>query len=157
MAEKKFTAIIDTREQQPLRFYCTEMEEVVVATLKTGDYTIQGLEDVMCIERKATVLELYNNINEARFWRELERMQKFKYRFLVLEFTPGDVDVFPEGAKISDKVKEKLKMGSKYLMRKISEIQVNYGINVLFAEDRQLSAYMIGNIMRRVNEIESKI
>ena len=54
-----FTIIIDTREQQPWSF-----EDYVVANKKldTGDYSIEGLQDVFAIERKKSINEIANNI-----------------------------------------------------------------------------------------------
>ena len=41
--------IVDTREQQPWDF---EFHETAKAKLDTGDYSVEGLENILCIERK---------------------------------------------------------------------------------------------------------
>ena len=43
------TAIIDTREQQPLALEL----DTVPGTLATGDYSVHGLEDLLTVERKS--------------------------------------------------------------------------------------------------------
>ena len=64
--------------------------------LKTGDYTIHGMEDILCIERKNSWLELAGNIGTAkarkRFIAELQRMRKFPYRLLVVEDIIATID-----------------------------------------------------------------
>ena len=101
MAKSKipnYTVIKDTREQNGWFFSqydkCDGME---VATLHTGDYTIKGFEDVVCIERKASVTELANNLgkNKKAFYAEMVRMQDFPFKFLILEFSFTDVAEFP--------------------------------------------------------------
>ncbi len=82
--------IQDTREKQPWDFEGDEkFAEVKVKKLDYGDYSIEGLEDVICIERKANANELFQNFsaNKARIIAEMERMQACKLRFLVVEQT----------------------------------------------------------------------
>lgn len=152
---KKFNVVQDSREQTPLEFSSASIDYTIVDTLKTGDYTIEGLEDVLCIERKGSLLEFYKNITQPRFWREMERMQNYKYRFLVLEFGVDKVETFPYSLDKPKSFIEQLQMTAQYLMRCISVIQVKYNINVVFAENRSLATYLITNIMKRVNEYES--
>ena len=66
-----FTIIIDTREQQPWVF-----EQYVVANKKldTGDYSIEGYENIFAIERKKSINEIANNIIEPRFKDVLTRL-----------------------------------------------------------------------------------
>jgi len=59
---------------------------VVLKHLKTGDYSIEGMEDVIAVERKSTA-DLINTIsqNRDRFVRELERMAAFQHAFVIIE------------------------------------------------------------------------
>jgi len=47
---ENITAICDTREQRPLNLAPLQ---VVTGTLATGDYSVQGLENIVAIERKS--------------------------------------------------------------------------------------------------------
>ena len=88
--KNKFVVIRDTREHKNKGWYFKESEfcqGMVEKKLDTGDYSIEGLEDVLCIERKASVSEIAANLVDKRFDRELDRMESFKYRFLILEFS----------------------------------------------------------------------
>lgn len=54
-----FTILVDTREQAPWTFQSIVIERRlwtitrIAATLATGDYTIAGCEDRLCVERKS--------------------------------------------------------------------------------------------------------
>ena len=77
--------IIDSREQKPLKF---KMFETEVKGMKTGDYTVKGMEDLICIERKSKsdlISTLTQKINRERFKREIDRMKPFKYKCVVVE------------------------------------------------------------------------
>lgn len=97
-SKPKYTVIKDTREQDGWFFSpydrCTGME---VATMKTGDYTIKGYEDLVCIERKGSVTEIATNLGKKKkaFRAEMERMKDFDFRFILLEFSASDVLDYP--------------------------------------------------------------
>ena len=80
-----FTLLVDGREKAPYRFQgiradaSQQRRPLVIATewchLATGDYTISGLEHLVCIERKS-LADLYSTLGQPRerFEREHERM-----------------------------------------------------------------------------------
>ena len=84
MSNLRFNVIRDTREQKNFWLFANydEVVNVIDQKLDTGDYTIEGLEENLCIERKHSISELAKNIAEDRFERELERMSKFYYSYL---------------------------------------------------------------------------
>jgi ERCC4-type nuclease len=150
----QFIAISDTREQLPLEFDSPYIERVVTRKLETGDYSIEGMEDILCIERKGSLAEFYRNVTQKRFEDELVRMQAYKYRYLVLEFSLSEVLAIPYSLGLSAKQREMCKLSPKYVMGKIAEIQVDYNVNVVFAETRDIVTDVVTNIMRRVYELQ---
>lgn len=80
-----FVILIDSRENAPYSFSGLRADakdhsrELVVTTrwqgLPTGDYSIEGFESLICVERKSAA-DLYSTIggNRDRFQREHERM-----------------------------------------------------------------------------------
>ena len=86
MKSTDFTIIIDTREQQPWTF---NNHTVANRKLDTGDYSIEGLENILCIERKKSASEFANNIVESRFKDVLMRMNQLKYSFIKLKYSAG--------------------------------------------------------------------
>lgn len=77
------TIIVDTREQNPLVFRNLPTEP---GTLDTGDYSVKGLESLICVERKS-LDDLLACVGRERdrFERELSRMRAYRYRHLVIE------------------------------------------------------------------------
>lgn len=147
-----FNVIVDTREQQPWHVATSsEVDEVIVHKLDTGDYSIEGLEDKVCIERKKSVSEIATNVSEKRFWAEMERMAKYKYRYLVLEFHIDDITVFPVGSTIPKHKQHKVRIRGPYIMKCLSRIQVDYGINVLFCGDADNARWVATNLMKRIH------
>ncbi len=95
---KNYTVIKDTREQEGWIFSpydrCDGMQ---IDTLHTGDYTLKGFEDVVCVERKASVSEIATNLAKKKkaFYNAMERMKDFNFRYLMLEFSALDVIDYP--------------------------------------------------------------
>jgi len=145
-----FNIIIDSREQNPIDFSSSKIKDIIVKKLDTGDYSIEGFEDKLAIERKGSVSEFYNNITQKRFWAEMERMKEYPYRFLVFEFSVSDIEMFPYGSGLSKAVISKLRISSAYLMKCVAKIQVEYNIHVVFAGNRDNASYLIKNIMKEV-------
>lgn len=83
------TIICDTREQNSLSFRGFRGVETVRSGLKTGDYSIQGYEDQITFERKS-VQDLVGTLigGHQRFLKEMERMQTFKAKYILIEHTP---------------------------------------------------------------------
>jgi ERCC4-type nuclease len=88
-----FTVAIDTREQTPFAFDSRMMEHergrfiwTKKTTLKTGDYSIVGLENEITIERKS-IYDLFNTLSQGRerFEKEFERMKEFAFSAVVIE------------------------------------------------------------------------
>lgn len=82
--------LIDTREQNPWDFRIFNSDKIQIkqkrASLKTGDYTLEGYEDQIVIERKS--LEDFVgcvSTSRTRFEAELERMQAFRSCAVVIE------------------------------------------------------------------------
>lgn len=81
----KPTVLIDTREQRPLAF-AADLFHVKRATLATGDYSIEGLQNVLTVERKS-LGDLVNTVTHdwIRFRKELYRMAAFDFAAIVVE------------------------------------------------------------------------
>lgn len=81
--------ITDTREQLNLDFSKFKNIEVVRKKLDTGDYSVSGCENHLCIERKS-VNDLVSTLisNHQRFLREMERMKSYKECYILIENSP---------------------------------------------------------------------
>lgn len=90
----KPVVLIDTREQRPLSFqnYKNWIASERRATLETGDYTVEGFEHLIALERKS-LPDLVGTLmhNRERFFAECERMTHFKWRAILVEASYEDV------------------------------------------------------------------
>lgn len=147
-----FTIIVDTREQKPWSF-----EEYAVAhhKLDTGDYSVKGLENILCIERKRNVAEIANNITESRFDDVINRIKTFKYPFVLLEFDLNNVFEYPIGSTIPKKLWSKIRITPQFIVRHLIDLQIEHGIHVLFCGNSSNAERIALSIMRRIYKIES--
>ena len=145
--------IIDTREQKPWEF---PGHATAVKKLDTGDYSVEGLEDILCIERKQNTSEFAKNIVEKRYDDWTERMSNFKYKFLLLEFSLSDVYSFPKNSGIPKYMLNKTKISPKFLIKKLIELSMVHDIHVLFCESSYTASKFAEAIMYRVYSNERK-
>tara|TARA_Y100000034_G_C6552069_1_gene238549 strand:- start:79 stop:522 length:444 start_codon:yes stop_codon:yes gene_type:complete len=143
-----FTIIYDNKEKRPWNFTNHEMSK---AHLKTGDYTIEGLENLLCIERKRSVSEVAKNITESRFKDWVGRMSSFKYSYLILEFGRLDVMKYPYNDDVPVSVRKKIRIRGKFIMSKLYEVE-EQDITLIFAENRLNAQDIALNIMEKTYE-----
>lgn len=118
-----FIVAVDTREQRPYRFPLMDRRG-----LKTGDYSVVGLEDRVAVERKR-LEELFSitGRDRERFERELERMAGLDFAAIVIE---ADLPQVLRGAAFSH-VSPKAVVGS------LVSWSIRYRAHVFFAGDRR--------------------
>ena len=146
-----FNIIIDTREQQAWEF---PRHSTANKKLDTGDYSLGGLEDILCIERKKSVSEIASNITEKRFEDVLERMTKYKYTYMIFEFSLTDVLMYPQGSEIPRHKWKYIRISPNFILKKLSEYMVNYTIKIIFGDSPKNAEKIAMALMRRVYEIE---
>ena len=151
MKEQDFTVIIDTREQQPWEF---SNYAVANRKLDTGDYSIEGLEHLLCVERKKSVSEFANNIVESRFKDVVMRMSQLKYSFLLLEFDLQDILIYPVGSTVPKRMWNKIKISPAFLLKSILESQLNHNIIVYFCGNSHDAEKLAEYIFKKIYYIE---
>lgn len=151
-----FLVIKDTREQEGYFFKeyypCAGM---IQEKLDTGDYSIKGFEDKICIERKGCVEELAVNLGQKKyaFMDEIDRMAKFPHKFIVLEFSLEDLAKFPNETRIPIKNKASVKITGKYMLKCLLEFQLYNNVQVLFCGDKYHAFLAVSSILKRINEM----
>ena len=141
-AKQPFTIIVDSREQRPLVF---PDDAIIVKALMSGDYSLDGFEHRIAIERKS-INDLFSVIGNGRerFERELERLAKLERACIVVEGNLADV---LEGARWS-KVYPKAAVGSLFSW------WVKYGVAPIFAGNRLLAAATVRKILVKFAELD---
>lgn len=146
--------IIDTREQAPLDF--GPDITCIRGGLATGDYSMQGFEDLITIERKelsdlvsCVVSDSKSNEeaetkknNRARFERELLRMRSYRCKAVMIEATLAQV----EKGGWRSQVKPASVLGS------IAAWRVKYGVEFIYAGSHALAAGETLRLLRKFRD-----
>lgn len=128
--------IRDTREK--IGLWSFGEIETIERKLDSGDYSLVGYESILCIERKKSVSEVAVNIgsDSVRFNKELERMKNFPLAYLICEFSLDEVLEFPNGSNIPKRLIQQVRIGGKFILKTLSSYKEKYGIEVIYAGDR---------------------
>lgn len=155
----RFHIIKDTREKDGHGWWFEEDQYcsgTTKAKVNIGDYTIEDMEHLICIERKESITELAGNCSERRFWAEMDKMATFKHKFLILEFNWLDIERYPDNVKFSNdpvkdkQVRSKIRIKGNYIMSVLSTLMVDKGVCVIAAGDSERAQRMAFRIMRSV-------
>jgi DNA excision repair protein ERCC-4 len=132
--------LVDTREQRPYIFGRSR-----VATLAEGDYTAEGVENIVRVERKSLpdLLACIGRERE-RFIRELERLAVYRYACIVVEASLPDIAAgkWPCPSRVYPRA----------VTASLAAWSVRYGVHVVFAGDRRHGNAWTGKIIGSVWE-----
>lgn len=128
-----FKIIVDTREQKPYTF---KGHVIKRKALESGDYSIVGHSKKIVIERKS-LADLFGTItvrkNLIRFKKELERLQKVPYWFILIDASPTSIS---KGYKYS-------RANGYATLCFLFELVFKYNGRVLFAKSREEASLII--------------
>lgn len=147
----RYTVVRDTREKVGQGWSyssSTSCAGTIEKKLNTGDYSLVGYEDLLTIERKGSVTEFAQNIVQARFEKELERLTKFKYKYIILEFAIGKIMNYPQGSGLPPYLMKRARINGNFIMSKIIHYQVTYDIPIIIAD--QYGKEIASHIFKRV-------
>jgi len=153
---QKYVILKDTREKNGWNFKSSDRCLAVANWgLKTGDYTAKGLEKDLVIERKASTGELAMNLGKKRkaFEAEMERMSKFRWKYVIMEFSIDDLMNFPKNSGIPKKQMQYVRMNGKFMWKKLREYEEQYGVELIFAQDKDNAEQRAMIIFDEVTEI----
>lgn len=133
--------LIDSREPDPYHF--GDDQPVKIEHLKTGDYSVEGLERQLAIERKTKndlVQSLVHNW-DSRFRDCVSRMRAINkaggYAAIVAECSLGEIvnGDYTSSAEWSA------------VVGRIVSIIIDFGVMIHFCDDRQVACYMTGRLL----------
>ena len=156
----KYYVLQDKREQDGWYFgkygYCLGMKP---GTLHTGDYTIEGHEDAICVERKATTAEIAINLGKKKdaFHAEMQRMKDFEFSFMICEFSMSDVLKFPKDSGLPPDRQEETRITGKYMLRSLLEIQLWYDTKILFCDSKYNGFLVCSSLFKRFYELMNNV
>jgi len=127
----KPTIVIDSREQKPFTFqsHPNWIGGTVVRFLDAGDYSVEGMEELLRLERKSLGdLVMTLTVNREPFFRACERMSAFRYKALIVEGTYEDVK--SEYRAIGLEFTEAHPNG---ISGSLDALEAKYGIHVIYS------------------------
>ena len=130
--------VVDTREQNPFVFIGFQAS-TKPATLHTGDYSIKGFEEKICIERKSLGdLASCMTIGRERFERELERMRSMECAAVIVEEPFCNIT----------KGNYRSKLNVKSFEQSILSFMFRYKVPFLFGQSRRHAEVIAFNCLR---------
>ena len=146
---KLITIIHDDREKDPWDQEFLGSEFIVKRKrLKTGDYTIGGMDEILCIEKKSNWEELALNIgvkrNRDNFEAELRRMQEYKVRILIIH------DYYSRLRVMSSFRHTRTPPST--VMGWLFNIQLEYGIQVMPIGPKPIAKMQVRQILKKLHE-----
>lgn len=128
---------VDSREQLPYEF-----EGARTVTLRTGDYSVLGIEDKVAIERKRPE-ELYAcaGRDRERFIHELERLATHQYAAIVVEGTLADL-LSSNWSAVSHRA----------VINSLVAWSIRYGVHVWLAGDRALAQALTLRLLEKFHQ-----
>jgi len=130
---KKITIVIDDREKQGWK-WLSDMYPVKTKRLKAGDYSIEGYEDKVSIEKKSGIPELLSNLtnnNRSRFERFLARLSKYPVKAIVVCEPLTEANVRYHLSVLYKKTRCRLTEQTIYFW--LARITIYYKIPIIFA------------------------
>ena len=156
--KQKPCLLIDTREKQPWDFEPDDaFESIKHIKLDAGDYSIEGLEHVLIVERKASVDELFINFSKEkeRINAEFTRLKDHKFKIMIIEATYEDVmnplRYYVNKHHIN---KQHIKMPVAVVASGLNNLILEHGVMVLFGGSR--AKVMARGILLRAYELHNK-
>ena len=138
MPKKKtdFTIVFDKQEKQGRYSY----KGAIRKHLKTGDYSILGLEDKVTVERK-TKPDAFGSFGKGRprLKKEFERLSKYMYGAIVLEINLSDILYPPPYSK----------MKPKSVINTLISWSIRYNVHVWFGGNRDHSEALTYRILEK--------
>lgn len=148
--------IQDTRERLPfdLSFYGFEVER---RKLDCGDYSLDGMENFISIDRKKSVSELASNLFEdyVRFKKELIRSQEISHFILLFEFPLEYLLIYPHGSGIPRRKWPYLRATPRKMLERIKLLYETYGVKCIFSQNREEAEEKCASILLKVMNGES--
>lgn len=149
--------VVDTREQLGYSFDEKDRRPsaTVITKLDQGDYSVLGFEDKIAIERKmlgdyiGSITDHFKTTTSdgvpGRFWREIERLEPYRFSCIIVE---GDMrDVLSHAYRADVHPSAILGMTVKITL---------FGVPVLFASDRIGGRKLTQRLLRKFWEYEVK-
>jgi len=153
---KPITIVYDDREKHPWRFLSVQWP-MKKKRLKVGDYSIEGYEDKVAIEKKSGINELLADLAGSyrpTFERFLKKMSQYPVKLIVVEDAFINSDIYSKVAILKKKSRSRLTIHTIYHWT--IRIAAHYDIPILFLDPhsvRELVTTLFEQLQKKVQEL----
>lgn len=157
--DDKFTIIRDTREKVNHGWsydpdaYCNG---TLIKTVHIGDYTVEGLENYVAIERKESIDEFARNCVEKRWKMCMHRMAACKHKYILFEFSWDDINNYPKSSKVPNRMRGKLRVPAKYIRKVINTARYDHKIHVIPCGNKYTAEKVAYRILKKAYELRRR-
>ena len=131
----KPVVLVDTREKRPLPLFVNHPNWIGGerrVTLKTGDYTVEGMEGILSLERKDLAdLVACTVTYRKRFLAACARLARFRWKAILVESTLEDIKAGFESFEIPSEVHPNVLCGT------LDAIEAKFGIPIIYSSSTQ--------------------
>ncbi len=120
--------LVDTREKYPFDFsvFKNWIADTRNQALKVGDYSIEGMEKLLVLERK-TLTDLNNrHTGAAKIFKQCEKMTKYRWRALLIEASYEDIKTPYDYDEYNTSAHPNAVSGT------LDALEARYGISVIY-------------------------
>ena len=155
-----FNIVYDDREKRPWTFLEREYGAMKKKRLKCGDYSIEGFEDYVAIEKKSGVDELFKDLAggyRETFRRFLKRLSKYPVKCIVVESELRASSIDSLLYVLMKMSNGRMKLTSKTIYYWVGEIINTYDIPILFVNAstaRMVLPHLFESAFKKVQEIK---
>jgi len=121
--------LVDTREKYPFDF--SRFPNWIAASkkqaLKAGDYSLEGMESLLILERK-TLTDLITTViqERARFFTQCEKMSRYRWKALLIEASYEDIKTPYDEDEYNTRAHPNAVSGT------LDALEARYGIPVIY-------------------------
>ena len=122
--------LVDTREKEPFALHANHPNWIggeKRVTLKTGDYTVEGMEPLLALERKSLADIIACTVaNRRRFLANCGRLAKFRWKAILVEASYEDLKSDYEELGLESVVHPNAVCGT------LEAIEAKFGIPIIY-------------------------
>jgi len=121
--------LVDTREKYPFDFsrFPNWIADSKKQALKAGDYSVEGMESLLILERK-TLTDLITTViqERTRFFKQCEKMSKYRWKALLIEASYEDIKTSYDEDEYNTRAHPNAVSGT------LDALEARYGIPVIY-------------------------
>ena len=155
---KKFTILYDDRERKPWMFL-QERWQMERVHLKVADYTIQGFENQIAIEKKSGLAELFTDLTakyRPTFVRFLKKLSEYPIKCIIVEQPLTNPGIYSTLNILRKKSRNKIKLTPDTIFYWTSVITIEYNISMVFTDKtsvRQIVPVVFEEAYKKVRQL----